>query len=187
MSPALEDTRRWLERVVIGLNLCPFAKAPQAKGRVRFVESAATDADALLADLADELRALAAADPADVETTLLVHPRVLADFDDYNDFLDLADAALEALELDGVLQVASFHPDYRFADAAADDPANATNRSPHPMLHLLREDSLTAVLGDDEDAAAEASERIVERNVALLRRLGAEGLRAVIDGGAPPQ
>lgn len=186
MSPALEDTRLWLERAVIGLNLCPFAKAPHAKGRVRFVESRATDAESLLADLATELLALAEADPAVHETTLLVHPRAFAaDFASYNDFLDVADAALEALDLVGTIQVASFHPDYRFEDADADDVTNATNRSPHPMLHLLREASVTAALGEDDEAAADESERIVLRNGQTLRALGEAGLRAVLAGEAP--
>ena len=118
---AIEDTRHWLERAVIGLNLCPFAKAVHVKEQIRWVESAAEDPEQLLEDLVRELRFLAAADPAVVETTLLIHPHVLTDFLDYNDFLDVADAAVESLGLAGVLQVASFHPDYQFAGTAPDD------------------------------------------------------------------
>ncbi|MBX3635473.1 MAG: DUF1415 domain-containing protein [Rubrivivax sp.] len=169
-------TQRWLERAVIGLNLCPFAKAVHVKGRIRWVLSDATDTEALLTQLAQELQFLAAADPAQVETTLIVHPQVLADFADYNDFLDLADAAIAALGLEGTLQVASFHPDYRFAGTEADDITNATNRSPHPTLHLLREDSITQAVADTPDA-----DQIVERNLATLRRLGAAGWRRLLE------
>ncbi|WP_330970375.1 DUF1415 domain-containing protein, partial [Lysobacter sp. A3-1-A15] len=132
-------TRRWLERAVIGLNLCPFAKAVHVKDQVRYVLSEASTADALLAELADELTWLNDTDPAVVDTTLLIHPQVLVDFHDYNDFLDQADAAVDALGLEGEIQIASFHPDYRFAGTAFDDPGNCSNRSPYPMLHLLRE------------------------------------------------
>lgn len=166
----LAETRAWVERAVVGLNLCPFAKAAQAHGRTRFVCSAATDADTLLGAFCDEARFLVGASPAVVETTLLIHPFVLADFDDYNDFLDLADAALEALGCAGVLQVASFHPHYRFAGTAADDVTNATNRSPYPVLQLLREDSIAAAVAAFPDSAT-----IYEANLATLRRLGAEG------------
>ena len=167
-------TREWLERAVIGLNLCPFAKAPHAKGQVRYVVSDATRAEDLLADLLGELQRLADADPGEIETTLLIHPHVLGDFLDYNDFLDIADAALQALHLDGVLQVASFHPDYRFAGTGADDIANATNRSPYPTLHLLREASIDRAVAAFPDAA-----RIYEHNVATLRQLGHAGWQAL--------
>ena len=173
MTP-LEQTRHWLEQAVIGLNLCPFAKAVHTKGQIRWVESSATDVKALLADLVHELQLLAAADPEAIDTTLLVHPQVLGDFLDYNDFLDLADAALEELGLDGVLQIASFHPQFQFADTDADDITNATNRSPYPTLHLLREDSVERAV-----AAFPEAEAIFERNVETLRRLGPEGWRVL--------
>ena len=166
----LEQTRRWLERAVIGLNLCPFAKAVHVKGQVRFALSDATTPDALLAQLGDELLLLRDTDPDEVDTTLLVHPGVLRDFLDYNDFLDRADALVAAMDLEGVIQVASFHPDYRFAGTAADDPGNLTNRSPHPMLHLLREDSVSRAVAAFPDPDA-----IVSRNVATLHRLGRAG------------
>ena len=168
-SPA-EVTRAWLERAVIGLDLCPFAKAPHARGRVRIVVSAATDADALLADLQAELDTLAQADPARIETTLLVLPQALRDFEAFNDFLDPADALLEAMALIGVIQIASFHPDFRFADTAPGDLGNATNRSPYPTLHLLREDSVERAVAAFPDPAA-----IYEANLATLERLGAAG------------
>jgi hypothetical protein len=167
-------TRAWVDRAVIGLNLCPFARAVQVKGQVRYVVSEATDAEALVAALCDALQHLADADPDAVDTTLLIHPRVLTDFDDYNDFLDVAEAALEALGLEGVLQVASFHPDYRFAGTEADDITNATNRSPYPTLHLLREASI-----DKAVAASPEAEAIYERNQATLRALGATGWAAL--------
>jgi hypothetical protein len=169
-------TQRWLERAVIGLNLCPFAKAVHVKGRIRWVLSDAHDAESLLACLADELRRLAAADPADIETTLIVHPQVLADFADYNDFLDIADAAITALDLEGVLQVASFHPDYRFEGTESADITNASNHSPYPTLHLLREHSIAQALAESPDA-----DGIVERNLATLRQLGHAGWRRLFE------
>lgn len=167
---AIAATRHWLERAVIGLNLCPFAKAVHIRRQIRWVESPARDEQALREDLVRELQYLAAADAETVDTTLLIHPHVLNDFLDYNNFLDVADAAIEALGLTGVLQVASFHPGYRFAGTAPDDVANFSNRSPHPMLHLLREDSISRALAAFPDAAT-----IYERNVETLRRLGALG------------
>lgn len=170
------DTQRWLERAVIGLNLCPFAKAVNAKGQVRLVVSGASTPQELLEELAQEMTLLDQADPALIDTTLLVHPQVLGDFLDFNDFLGDAEALLETLELDGVLQVASFHPDYQFADAAADDMGNCSNRSPWPTLHLLREESL--------DRAIEAfpdPEAIFGANIRRLRELGPAGWQRLLD------
>ena len=168
-------TRRWLERAVIGLNLCPFAKAVHAKDQVRYVLSAATTPEALLGELAAELAWLAEVDPDVVDTTLIVHPHVLADFMDYNDFLDQADAAVDALGLEGEIQVASFHPDYVFAGTYPDDAGNCTNRSPYPTLHLLREASVERAV-----AAFPDPDVIVERNLATLERLGEEGYRRLL-------
>jgi hypothetical protein len=180
MSAADEDpiaaTRRWLQRAVIGLNLCPFAKAVHVKDQIRYVLSEATTPEQLLGELASELAWLAETDPAVVDTTLLIHPRVLADFDDYNDFLDQADAAVDALGLEGEIQVASFHPDYRFAGSADDDPGNCTNRSPYPMLHLLREASV-----DRAVAAFPDPDAIVERNIEAMDRLGVEGYLRLLE------
>ena len=173
-------TRRWLERTVIGLNLCPFAKAVHLKDQVRYVVSEATNADALLQELAEELAWLAETDPGVVDTTLLVHPHVLQDFGDYNDFLDQADAAVDALGLEGEIQVASFHPDYRFAGTDPDDPGNLTNRSPYPMLHLLREASI-----DRAVTAYPDPDVIVDRNIATMERLGAAGYHALLDRDDP--
>jgi hypothetical protein len=168
-------TRRWLERVVIGLNLCPFAKAVYARQQVRFVLSDATTPETLLEALVAELEWLRDADPQETDTTLLIHPQVLTDFLEYNDFLDVVDAAITDLELDGEIQVASFHPDYRFADSFEDAIENCTNRSPFPMLHLLREASVERAVDAFPDADA-----IVDRNMATLRRLGMEGWRRLL-------
>ncbi|MFN7726620.1 MAG: DUF1415 domain-containing protein [Rubrivivax sp.] len=181
-TPALAATRQWLERAVIGLNLCPFAKAVHLKQQIRWVESTATEPKALLQDLVHELQRLAAADPELLDTTLLVHPQVLQDFLDYNDFLDVADAAIEELGLEGVLQIASFHPQYQFEGTAEDDVANFSNRAPFPTLHLLREDSI-----DRAVAAFPEAEAIYERNIDTLQRLGAEGWRRLMaDGPSAP-
>ena len=130
----IAQTRAWVERAVIDLNLCPFAKAPQVKGLVRYAVSAARDAEGLLIRLVEELDRLAEAPPGQIETTLLMHPWVMNDFADYNDFLEIAEAAVEARDLDGILQVASFHPQYQFADSQPDDIGNATNRSPYLLV-----------------------------------------------------
>lgn len=168
----LAATRHWLEKAVIGLDLCPFAKAVYVKDQIRYVVSRAESPDALLADLTAELQALVAADPQEIDTTLVIHPHVLKDFLEYNEFLGVADAAVAELDLEGVLQIASFHPRYQFAGSDPDDIANATNRSPYPMLHLLREASVDRAVAAFPEAA-----EIYERNIATLRRLGHEGWR----------
>lgn len=177
-SPEIAATRRWLERAVIGLNLCPFAKAVYVKQQVRFALSDAELEDDLLEELGEELLRLRDTSADEIDTTLLVHPRVLTDFLDYNDFLDRVDALIEALELDGILQVASFHPQYQFADTDPDDPGNGTNRAPYPTLHLLREDSL-----DRAVAAYPDPDAIVQRNLETMEKLGLDGLRALLDDG----
>jgi len=169
-------TRRWLERAVIGLNLCPFAKAVHAKGQVRFVLSDATTPESLLEDLAHELLVLRDTPAEEIDTTLLVHPHVLQEFLDYNDFLDTADALVESMGLEGDLQVASFHPDYRFAGTSDADIGNYTNRAPYPTLHLLREDSVSRAVAAFPDPDA-----IVERNIATLEKLGFEGWRKLFE------
>jgi hypothetical protein len=169
------DIRRWLERAVIGLNLCPFAKSVYARNQVRIVVSDASTPRALLEQLGEEMVLLRDTPAEQVDTTLLVHPQVLADFLDYNDFLDDADALVEALALDGVLQVASFHPDYQFAGTEPDDAENLTNRAPWPILHLLREDSV-----DRAVAAYPEPDSIIERNVETMRALRADGFRRLL-------
>lgn len=163
-------TRRWVERAVIGLNLCPFAKAVQVKDQVRYVVSPARTPEELLETLMNELQNLSDADPEQVDTTLLIHPFVLNDFLDFNEFLDVADAAVEDMSLDGELQVASFHPDYQFADTDPNDISNYTNRAPYPILQLLREDSIDRAVEAFPDAAD-----IFEKNIDTLEKLGHEG------------
>lgn len=170
------ETRRWLERAVLGLDLCPFARGPWESGRVRIAVSAATTPETLAMTLEQELQRLVEADPTRLETTLLVHPDAMRDFLDYNDFLDVADALLDAMSLEGVIQIASFHPEYRFADTPEDDPANCTNRSPFPTLHLLRESSIARAVAAFGDTAT-----VVERNIETLRRIGETGWRALVN------
>ena len=170
MPDPIGATRRWVERAVIGLNLCPFAKAVYVKQQVRFVLSDASTPEALLEQLAEELLLLRDTPADEVDTTLIVHPDVLQDFLDYNDCLDNADAGVEALDLQGVMQVASFHPDYQFAGTMPDDISNYTNRSPYPTLHLLREASIDRAVEAFPDADV-----IVERNVKTLDALGHAG------------
>ncbi len=174
----IERTRLWLERAVIGLNLCPFAKAVHVKGQIRTVVSEAQNTDALLDELVRELQHLSAIDPAVTDTTLLIIPALLDDFSAFLDFVDLADISLRLQGLAGELQIAHFHPDYLFADAEGpDDPANFTNRSPWPTLHLIREASLSRATAAIPDAAA-----IYERNIALARQMGAEAWQALAVG-----
>jgi hypothetical protein len=165
-------SRIWLERAVIGLNLCPFAKAVHVKRQIRYAVTAASNTDELLAELRHELDLLTRADPEVLETTLLIHPRAMTGFIEYHLFLKNADAAVGSLGLEGVVQIASFHPDYEFAGSACDDIENYTNRSPYPMLHLLREASIDRAVAAFPDAAD-----IYERNIETLRRLGHDGWR----------
>jgi hypothetical protein len=169
-APVIADTRIWLERAVIGLNLCPFARAEYVRNRIAFRVSEATTTERLLSQLEAALQELVAADPSSIETTLLIHPHVLQDFFDYNEFLGEADALLARMELDGVLQIASFHPQYQFAGEDPSGMSHFTNRSPYPMLHLLRESSVERAVRSGEDA-----ETIVARNQATVQRLGPEG------------
>jgi uncharacterized protein len=182
---AVAATRAWLERAVIGLNLCPFAKAVHVKQQIRHAVTAARNADELLAELEQELQTLAAADPETLDTTLLILTEVMGDFLDFHFFLAEADAAIKRLELDGVIQIASLHPRYEFAGSDADDIDNFTNRSPYPTLHLLREASIDRAVAAFPDAAD-----IFERNIETVRRLGHEGWRRLWldDAGAdsPP-
>lgn len=165
--------RKWLDTFVVGMNLCPFARRELVKQRVRFAVTGAGTEDELLQALQRELALLET--DSSIETTLLIHPAVLQDFLDYNQFLDIADALLLQMELDGVYQVASFHPDYQFAGTAPWEAENYTNRSPYPILHLLREESLDRVLGENPDA-----EEIPRRNIALMNSMGPDALEALM-------
>jgi hypothetical protein len=177
-SPTTEDaiaaTRKWLERAVIGLNLCPFAKGVHMKKQVRYVVSEATEGDMLLADLERELHYLTKVSPEVTDTTLLIHPYALGHFDDFTDFIDLVEVVLRTQGLVGTLQVAHFHPNYYFSDAEPGDLSNYTNRAPYPTLHLLREASLDRAIAAFPEAA-----RIYERNIETLERIGIEGWRAL--------
>ena len=166
----VDDTRRWLERAVIGLNLCPFAKAVHAKGQIHYAVSRSTQAPELLDDLKKELNSLLALDTSTRDTTLLIVPEFLHKFLDFNDFLAQADAVLAELGLEGIIQIASFHPQFQFAGTQADDITNFTNRAPYPTLHLLREDSI-----DRAVAAFPQAEDIFEKNMETLTQLGPEG------------
>ncbi|NGY04958.1 DUF1415 domain-containing protein [Solimonas terrae] len=168
IHPIETEVRRWLDEVVIGLNLCPFAAHPARSGRVRVVVSEAQNEVALLAELQIELALLDDSTPAQIETTLIAVPRLFAEFADYNDFLDQVDGMLDQFEWSGIYQVASFHPDYQFADTEPDDPENLTNRAPYPLLHLLREDSVEAAVDSHPDVDA-----IPENNIRRMREMDA--------------
>lgn len=172
-STAVLAVRRWVDLMVVGLNLCPFARTEVVNKRVHFVETEAQSEAQLLEDLATELTLLA--ETPSIETTLLVHPQVLKDFAAYNQFLDEVDALLQGMQLDGELQVASFHPDYQFAGTAPDDAENYTNRAPYPVLHIIREASIEDRLDSYPDAAA-----IPERNIKLMNKMGRQQLQGLL-------
>ena len=165
--------RRWVETFVVGMNLCPFAKRELVKNRVRFVTTAATTQEQLLMAWQAELELLKT-DPS-VETTLLIHAKVLQDFYDFNDFLSIADSLLVDMELEGIYQIASFHPDYQFGGTQPSDAENYTNRAPYPVLHLLREESLERVIADYPDV-----DDIPERNIKLMNDLGPDKLQTLL-------
>ena len=168
----IDDINQWLDEVVIGLNLCPFAAKPRREKRVRIAISHATDEEALLNDLQAELERLSDTPVEELETTLLAIPDMLENFEDYNDFLDAVDLWVEQFGWDGELQVASFHPQYQFADTEADEPGNLTNRSPWPMLHIIREESLEQAVDHYPDV-----EGIPERNIKRMEALSKDEKR----------
>lgn len=170
----IEDTQKWLLDAVVGLNLCPFAKAVVVKDMVRYRVCASAEPANVLAMLREELQHLADADPDQLDTTLLIAPLALPDFLDFNDFLADCDEVLMDLELDGVLQVADFHPRYQFGGTDADDISNCTNRTPYPTLHLLREASIDKAVQAYPDASL-----IFERNIEVLNKLGHAGWAAL--------
>lgn len=171
----LAATRTWVEKAVIGLNLCPFAKAVYVKNQVRIVVSRARHLDAFLDELDRELQLLVDTPADEIDTTLLVHPTLFPDFEVFNDFLNVVDDVVAEHELEGVIQVAPFHPAFQFEGTTADDVTNCTNRSPFPTLHLLREDSVERALESGENA-----DSIVERNQQRLRELGEAGWKALL-------
>ena len=167
------STRQWVELFVVGMNLCPFAKRELVKNRVRFEVSDAKTEALLLVALQAELELLDS-DPS-IETTLLIHPEVLQDFYDYNQFLGYAEDLLVQMKLDGIYQIASFHPDYQFGGTELDDVENYTNRAPYPMLHLIREDSLERVIANYPDV-----DQIPLDNIELMKSLGQEKLQSLM-------
>ena len=167
----IDATRCWISSVVVELNLCPFARRVLTKDEIRFAVTPAQTEEELLLAVQDELRHLFGNE--ETATTVLIHPSVLQDFLDYNQFLDYVDQLLESMSLDGVFQVASFHPDYQFGGTEVDDAENYSNRSPYPMLHILREQSVSEALESYPDP-----DQIPEKNIALLKELGAEQMRA---------
>jgi hypothetical protein len=169
----IQATQKWVETIVVGMNLCPFAKREIVKDRVRYTISESTLQEQLLMDLKTELELLNA--NANIETILLIHPNILNDFYDYNDFLSLADALLIDMELDGIYQLASFHPNYQFGGTEFDDAENYTNRSPYQMLHLIREASLEKAVANYPDP-----ENIPERNINLMNKLGTDKMKALL-------
>ena len=169
-SVVIAETTRWLERAVIGLNLCPFAKAVHVKGQIRYAVCLTASPEHLLTELIRELQILVASDPNVTDTTLLIHPNVFSEFLDYNDFLEVANSTITELKLDGVIQTASFHPQYQFADTEPDDITNFTNRSPYPTLHLLREESVTRAVAAFPEASV-----IFEKNIETMTALGRAG------------
>jgi uncharacterized protein len=170
----LQQTRHWLEKAVIGLNLCPFAKAVYVKNQVRLVVSQARHADDLLEDLDRELDLLVATPAEQIDTTLLIHPTLFDDFLDFNDFLEVAEGVLDEHGLEGVIQLASFHPQFQFDGSEPDDIGNYSNRAPFSILHLLREESVERAV-----AAYPEAEMIFEKNVETLENLGHEGWKAL--------
>lgn len=174
-------TKVWLEKAVIGLNLCPFAKAVYVKNQIRFVVSQAQHLDHFLEELDDELALLAATPASEIDTTLLIHPTLFPDFLEFNDVLQIAEAAPADQGLEGVIQVASFHPDFQFADTEPDDISNYTNRSPYPTLHLIREESIARVVSQIDNP-----DTIFERNIATMEKIGLAGWQALdIPTGKP--
>lgn len=170
---AIIQVRNWVESVVVGLDLCPFARSVLVDDRIRFAASDATSEEQLLMDLHDELKRLV--EDNSVETTLLIHPGVLQEFDAYNQFLDFADSLLADMGMEGEYQIASFHPHYQFHDTDPDDVGNYTNRSPHPMLHLIREASLEKAIANYPNP-----ELIPQRNIRRLEELGVKKIRALL-------
>lgn len=172
----ISSTQIWLENAVIGLNLCPFAKAVHVKKQIRYAVCDATNLQDLHSALRHEIQFLRDVDPAEVETTLLIHPNVLNDFLEFNDFLDVADALLEELDVGGVFQIASFHPDYQFAGTQPGDIENYTNRSPYPTLHILREESISRAVDSYPD-----TDEIFQKNQDTLNKLGLVGWHKLFD------
>ncbi len=172
----IETTKRWLESFVIGLNLCPFAKHPFRNNKIRYVVFEDSDLEKLTETLLIEANELVATTPSVLETTLIILPESLEKFEEYLDYLNMADFIFEEVDLDGVIQIASFHPDYQFDETEITDVENYTNRSPYPMFHLLREDSVTRAL----EAYPEVGD-IPENNIDTMNKLGTTRVKQMLD------
>jgi uncharacterized protein len=174
-ASVIKDTKHWIEKAVIGLGLCPFAKAVYVQEQIRYAVSVARTPEALLLDLKTEIQRLITTSPEIIDTTLVIHPHVLADFLDFNDFLGIADALISASRWDGKIQIASFHPQYQFEGTTPDAIENFTNRSPYPILQILRESSVEKGLSSFSDP-----DEIFQKNIETLRHLGHVGWKRVI-------
>lgn len=173
---ALTNTRKWIEQLVIQLSICPFAKHPFESGLIHFEIYEDDDLEGALINIATQLKKLEDTSPEQLETTLIVLPNMLEEFDQYLGFVDMAEALLVDLKLEGIIQIASFHPTYQFADTAYDDRSNYTNRSPYPMIHLLREDSIYEARLHHEDVNS-----IPSRNVDLLRSMPEDVIKKYVN------
>ncbi len=174
MSNVIRSVEVWLEKVVIGLNLCPFAKRELRNGKIRFSEASASTEEALLRELVVELSLLQRR--SEIETTLLIIPGALTDFEKFNQFVGFAESVIEAMNLEGIYQLASFHPDYQFAETQADDVSNYTNRSPYPVIHILREASLERAIEQHPN-----TEMIPEQNITLMNELGLKQMQVLLE------
>ena len=175
----IKDTKHWISKFVIGLKLCPFAKKPFEEDLIRYVHLENTSTDSLLMKLSEELLFIVESSEKEVETTLIIHPNQLLDFEAYLDFVEAGNALIASMQLEGVIQIASFHPSYRFAGESENDAANYSNRSPYPMLHLLREETLTKAIDNHPDI-----DSVPEKNIALLREMGEAAIKKFISGDA---
>jgi len=174
LSNEQQQVEQWLDNIVIGLNLCPFATKPRRNNQIRFKVSQALTNEVLIADLYEELSLLAQTEATKVETTLIIVPNMLADFEDANQFLDIADNLLVEFNWEGIFQIASFHPDYYFESTQPEDAENYTNRAPYPIFHLLRENSLTAALQN-----MSSPDEVYERNINTMNHLSADQIKTL--------
>ncbi len=168
-------TKKWVEKIVVGLNLCPFAKSPFLSDKIRYKLVTDPELKTLLEVFVDELKYLKNASPKEVETTLLIHPHILTSFDDYNNTLPVFEGLLNSMGLEGIIQIASFHPDYQFAETEFNDVENYTNRSPFPMLHLIREDSISQAVDHYPDI-----DEIPNRNIEKMNELGMDKIKDIL-------
>jgi len=172
-NDVIQTTQHWVDKMVVGLNLCPFAKRSIDHNQLRYVVDTRDDIESITQRLVEELERLV--NDHSIETTLLIHPNFTTEFDAYLDYLSGVDDLIEALGYSGIFQVAGFHPNYQFEGVAEIDPANHTNRSPFPMMHLLRESSVAWAVETHPDI-----DSVPERNVELLRGMGERGIKALI-------